>query len=302
MNEISKNLIDEETGEVKFDAHSFNQRVEDTLYRNDILISKKTEIRTGMFYNQTKQKKGLIGLPLKGNMDTELYGSYTRINPAYAVMLQFEKKNVIYKRIVGVPIYYVHRSKDELYQYFRRILKLNEDSKCMITSNPIPFYSYLNWDNQICYLIGASNKVEVCNAKEFYYDKKFYKEHKYVLNQLFHQTKNKINEEDYDGGLNHIIQYIIKKIDTEYVLFQNLMDQLNDIVNLEHLEIYSIKQKEQIIKELTKLLNCKSDNANFKFLSSSYSSAFGKKHDRMIENAIIINKSVTGVKEQKYEF
>lgn len=302
VNEISKNLIDEETGEVKFDAHSFNQRVEDTLYRNDILISKKTEIRTGMFYNQTKQKKGLIGLPLKGNMDTELYGSYTRINPAYAVMLQFEKKDVIYKRLVGVPIYYVHRSKDELYQYFRRILKLNEDSKCMITSNPIPFYSYLNWDNQICYLIGASNRVEVCNAKEFYYDKKFYKEHKYVLNQLFHQTKNKINEEDYDGGLNHIIQYIIKKIDTEYVLFQNLIDQLNDIVNLEHLEIYSIKQKEQIIKELTKLLNCKSDNANFKFLSSSYSSAFGKKNDRMIENAIIINKSVTGIKEKQYEF
>lgn len=138
--------------------------------------------------------------------------------------------------------------------------------------------------------------------KNFTMIKKFYKEYKYVLNQLFHQTKNKINEEDYDEGLNHIIQYIIKKIDTEYVLFQNLMDQLNDIVNLEHLEIYSIKQKEQIIKELTKLLNCKSDNANFKFLSSSYSSAFGKKHDRMIENAIIINKSVTGVKEQKYEF
>ena len=50
------------------------------------------------------------------------------------------------------------------------------------------------------------------------------------------------------------------------------------------------------------LLKCNSTNANFKFLNSKYSSAFGKKNDRIVDHATIISKSVTGIRESRYEF
>lgn len=71
--EVSKNLIDDNTGELKFDAKEFNKIVEETLYRNDILVSRKTEIRTGQFYKQTIYGKGVGNIPLKKDMPTDIY-------------------------------------------------------------------------------------------------------------------------------------------------------------------------------------------------------------------------------------
>ena len=68
------------------------------------------------------------------------------------------------------------------------------------------------------------------------------------------------------------------------------------------LENVNIEIKEKIIIEMLNLLKCNSKNANMKFLDDKYSIAFGKKNGRIIEHAIIINKSVTGLRTRKYEF
>ena len=83
-------------------------------------------------------------------------------------------------------------------------------------------------------------------------------------------------------------------------MFKNLLPTLQNITNIEKLNVYSIEEKENIIKELTKMLNCKSENANLKFLGLS--TAFGKKNGKIISNAKIINKSYTGIKVSIYEF
>ena len=298
VNKISNNLVDEETGKVLFDAHEFNQTVENTLYRNDILISRKTEIRTGEFYNQTKQKKGGKGIPLKGNLPIEQYGSYTSINPSYAVMLKFAKKGKLQQRVVGMPIYLIKAKESDKLRYFKQLFKLKETDSCEIISNPIPFYSLIDWNGQLGYLVGASDNVELCNGKEFQYDKEFYKENKYALNKLFNNKNQELNDILYNNGLDNIIKYIINKISKEYLLFNNLIDTLKEMVNLDGLNEYTIEQKENIIKQLTKMLNCKSENANFKFLDSKFSSAFGKKNNRIISECKIINKSCSGVKEK----
>lgn len=302
VNDITNNLVDEKTGEVLFDAQEFNKLVEDTLYRNDILISRKTEIRTGEFYNQTKQKKGGKGVPLKSNMPIEKYGSYTSINPSYAIMLRYEKNGKIQQRLVGMPIYLIKSPDCEKYNYLKNLLGLQENKLCEIISKPIPFYSLIDWDGQIGYLVGASNNVELCNGKEFQYDKEFYKENKYVLNEIFNSQKRGLNPTIYNEGLNKIIIYIINKIEKEYKLFANLIGELKTMIDCSNLDVYSVEEKENIIKQLTKMLNCKSDNANFKFLDSKFSSAFGKKNNRIISKCKLINKSVTGIKESYYEF
>lgn len=300
ITELSNKYVDSKTGEITFNAEKFNKKIENTLYRNDILISKKTEIRTGEFYNQTKNSKGGKGVQLKKNMLTEFYGSYTSLNPSYAIMVKYIKKGKEYQKLVGIPIYITKQNDDSIKdQYIKNLLNINESDNYKFISKPIPFYSKPNWDGQICYLVGASDKVEVCNALEFNYDKEFYKNHKFALQKLFNNNKLEINDEIYSDKLGEIIKYIVDKIDSKYKLFSNLTLELKNIVRYNNINENTIENKEKIIKELSKLLNCKSDNANFKFLNNNFSSAFGKKHSRIIEKSKLINLSTSGVYQKE---
>jgi CRISPR-associated endonuclease Csn1 len=295
VSKITKNFVDDKTGKVLFDVSIFNRTIENTLYRNDILVSKKTEIRTGKFYDETKKKKCNDGIKLKGNMPIEMYGAYTSVKPSYAVMVEHNCKKGKNRKMVGMPIYL--KTEEEKVNYLKMKLGLNEDDSLEILSKPIPFYAYLNWDNQLCYLVGASDKVEVVNAKEFNYDKEFYINHKYTLFKLFNNKNYEIEDSKYSQELSEIIKYIVDKIEKEYELFKNLITDLKLITKYNENFDFSVENKEKIIIQLTKLLNCKSDNANFKFLSDSYSSAFGKKNGRTIEHCSYVSKSVTSIHE-----
>ena len=90
-------------------------------------------------------------------------------------------------------------------------------------------------------------------------------------------------------------------MENDYKLFANLIIELKNMTNNGDYSIFSIEQKEKIIKELTNLLNIKSDNANFKFLNDKYSSAFGKKNDRIIEICNIVCESPAGLRKKNYE-
>ena len=298
---ISEKLVDNETGEVLFNAHEFNKRVEDTLYRNDILISKKVEFRSGELYNQTKNRKGGAGVPLKATMPTELYGAYTRLNPAYAVLIKINKKGKESQRLVGFPIYLINKSEDIINNYYKKLLNLSNNDSFELGKKHIPFFSIINWDNQIGSLVGASETIEVCNAIEFNFDKNFMKTHKYTLKKVYDKKYTK-DVANYEHNLDEIITYIVDKIESKYHLYSNLISDLKDMVNYRNYEIYDIKTKENIIKQLFNLLKFNSTNANFKFLNQKYSSAFGKKNHRIIEHATIISKSVTGIRESRYEF
>lgn len=298
---LSESMINKETGEILFDICDFNKKVENTLYRNDIIISKKVEYRTGKLFDETKNKKGKKGVPLKNNMPTNIYGSYTNINPSYAVHAKIIKNEKIIERLVGFPIYLVNKNESIVKDYYKNLFKLKNKDDIIINSKKIPFFTLLNWNNQICYLVGASDRVEVCNALELKFDKSFMIENKYALKKLLDKKYIK-DVEDYELKLENIITYLVNKIEKEYVLFKNLVNDLKNIVKYEAYASLSIEEKENIIKQILNLLNCKSDNANFKFLNEKYSSAFGKKNCRMIEHAVIISKSITGIREKQYEF
>lgn len=306
INDIIPMQFDKETGEVitkEFDSKIFNKNIENALYSNDILISRKVEYKSGEFYNQTKQSKGNKGVPLKENLPTKLYGSYTSLNPAYAIMVTYLNKGKETKKIVGMPIYVLSTSKkDEMKatNYLVNLLNLKDSKDILKISKPIPFYSLFDWNGQICYLVGASDKVEVINAKEFKFDKAFFIKYKSSLNKLF--NNHRVEIENYDNNLNDIITYIVDKIEKEYILYNNLVSELKSMINYDNLDINSTENKEKIIIELLKLLKCNSSNANFKFLNDKYSSAFGKRHRRTIENVIVKRNSYTGIWSKYNEF
>lgn len=300
-NEVS--TFNEDTGEIIFDADYFNNTIKNTLYQNDILISKKTEIKTGEFYNQTKTKKGNDGVPLKANLDKNLYGSYTSLNPSYAVVVKYIRKNNTEQRIIGIPIYIaVKKNKAALKEYICNKLKIDDINSIKIIRDKIPFYSIFNWEGQICSLVGATDKVEVCNATEFKIDKANQIKWKYTLNRLFNKKTKCIENLLYNEQLDELFIYIIDKMENEYKLYCNLLPELKNYINIDSLNNISIEDKEKVLLELFKLLKFNSACANLKILDNHASSAFGKKHSRIITNAIVINKSVTGLKERRYEF
>lgn len=299
--------VNVKTGEV-FDNINFNKTIENTLYRNDIIISKKTEIKTGEFYNQTKNSKGLAGVELKKGLDTKLYGSYTSLNPAYAVVVKYTKGNKIIQKMIGIPILIDTQSCGDtivLNSYIKNLLNLENDTLISYVFNrenkilKIPFYTKIKWNDQICSLVGASDKVEVCNAREFRIDKINLNKWKYTLNILFNKKKkyDSFDYNKYENDLKEILNYIYEKISTEYNLYFNLTDELKVIINE---SLISIEYEEKAITELLKLLSFNSQNANFKYIKHSL--AFGKKNDRIIDHATLITQSVTGLKERTYEF
>ena len=272
------------------------------MYHNDILISKKAEIKTGEFYNQTKLRKGHKGVRLKKNLPIEIYGSYSSINPSYAILVTYTKKCIEEKRLIGIPIYINKDSQEDVKTYIRKLLDLSDNDSVWLSSKIIPFFSELDWNGRRCYLVGASDKVEVCNAKELQLSKKEMMEYKYMLERLLNKHKTVIDDYLYIDKLKSFVKFLISKVEKEYVLYQNLVEKMKEMFlpvleENREMEIY-----EELVIELLHLLKCNSVNANLKFLDNSYSSAFGKKHRRIIESATVIHKSVTGLRSRKYEF
>lgn len=303
----SNTIYNNKTGEI-FDNVSFNKTIENTLYRNDIIVSKRTEIKTGEFYNQTKNSKGLAGVELKKGLDTKLYGSYTSLNPAYAVVVKYSKRNEIIQKMIGIPILIDIQSKNDqtiMDNYVKNLLQLEKDTDISYILDEqnkilkIPFYTKLVWDKQICSLVGATDKVEVCNARELKIDKLNLCSWKYTLNVLFNKKKKmeSFDWDKYEGDLKEILNYIYEKISKEYNLYFNLTNELQAIIDA---SLVSIEYEEKAIIELIKLLKFNSQTANFKYLG--HSMAFGKKHNRIIDHAVLITQSVTGLKENTYEF
>lgn len=311
-------LYDKNTGEVLVEGSKFVNTVIKNLYHFDGLISKKVEIRTGEFFEQNMSKKGTKGASLHKGLDYNMYGSYSGKNPSYAILVKYTKKEKEEQKMIGIPIYIDKESKKDnqiKIDYIKDLLKLDKNSKIEIIKDKIPFNALLNWEGQICYLVGATDKVEVCNAKEFIIDAKHLNKWKYTLSKLLNNQKfysdalaQKLNiseneiDNKYSENLSEIILYIVEKVKKEYKLYENLIPNMEEMFKTNHINTLETSEKEIIIKQMFNLLKPNSLTANLKQLNSKYSMAFGKKNDRTISHMKIINKSVTGIYEVENEF
>lgn len=311
-------LYDKNTGEVLVEGSKFVNTVIKNLYHFDGLISKKVEIRTGEFFEQNMSKKGTKGASLHKGLDYNMYGSYSGKNPSYAALVKYTKKEKEEQKMIGIPIYIDKESKKDnqiKIDYIKDLLKLDKNSKIEIIKDKIPFNALLNWEGQICYLVGATDKVEVCNAKEFIIDAKHLNKWKYTLSKLLNNQKfysdalaQKLNiseneiDKKYSEDLSEIILYIVEKVKKEYKLYENLIPNMEEMFKTNHINTLETSEKEIIIKQMFNLLKPNSLTANLKQLNSKYSMAFGRKKNKTINHTIIINKSVTGIYEVENEF
>ena len=169
----------------------------------------------------------------------------------------------------------------------------------------------LNCDiEEICYLVGATDKVEVCNAKEFIIDSKHLNKWKYTLNKLLNgktfskqylidklNCSEEILENKYDIELSEIVIYIVDKVEKEYKLYSDLLDNMKEMFKYYNIETLTIEEKEIIIKQMLNLLKANSLTGNFKLLNSKYNDRYGRTRQKNIKSVKIINKSTTGIYE-----
>ena len=294
VNDIINNLVDEKTGEVLFDAHEFNKIVEDTLYRNDILVSRKTEIRSGKFFKETIYPKGKGNIAIKENMPVDLYGGYSNMETSYLSLVQYKDKN----KLVGIPIAIEVKSvKDKRVKvnFIKEHLKESED--ITILKDNISYEIELVYKNQNVYVKGYSIKNKVCevaNARQLKIKKdymlKWNKALAYILNNIKEYESDALKYSD------DIISYLLS-LENEYPLFAKEIIKIKENLNLSKL---TLEDKKKVIIELFKLFHCNSVNANL----SSYNlgDRIGRLSGNNITTGVIINKSVTGIKESFYEF
>ena len=130
-----------------------------------------------------------------------MYGSYTSLNPSYAIVVNYMKKGKVQQKMIGMPIYIdVLNDEIEKLNYIKDLLEIDDVDSIKIVQDKIPFYTILNWDGQICSLVGASDKIEVCNAKQFNIKKELQIKWKYTLNRLFNNRKKSVEDIAKDVG------------------------------------------------------------------------------------------------------
>lgn len=305
VNEISKNFVDEQTGTVLFDAKKFNKTVEDTLYRNDILISRKTEIRSGQFFKQTILPKGKGNVMIKKDMPTEIYGGYSNVECAYLVLVSYKNK----QKIIGIPIEVSIKEKydkDIKNQFIIKHLELKNIDDFKILKDKIPFESLINYEGQNVYIKGYSIMNENCelsNARQLKIPKDKMKNWKYILNKVLNNieipTINNVPIIDYEKVIKEmidIIKYLYVKKE-EFPLFKNAITNIENTISLNNLDF---EQLVKVLNELLAIYRCSSVTGNLK--EFGLSDRIGRLSGKNIKNGTLIFESTTGIRKKEYEF
>lgn len=292
---LNKNKINEKTGEIIFSPDAFNKTIENNLYRNDILISYKTEYNTGEFYNQTIYGKGKGNIRLKDNLPTEIYGGYSGVNVSYFMLVEYKGK----RKIIGIPILIAKNNNEkDLNDY---IINQINSSEYRVLKNKIPYDTLFEYKGQQVYIKGYSSKNkngEISNAIQLKISKELYLKWKYALNRILNNKENNLNESEYKENLIEILNYLLQ-LNDYYPLFDNEIIQIKKYVEKNNQNL-GIKDFEKIIKQLLIVYKCSSENANLK--EFGLKDRIGRLTGKVISEGTIIYKSITGIREKKYEF
>lgn len=295
INSLNKNLINDETGEVIFNANDFNKQVENTLYRNDILVSFKTEIKDGIFYKEKILPKGTNGMKIKSNLPTEYYGAYSGVNISYFILVEYKNK----RKIIGIPIILTKSKDKNAIDIF--IKEQTNCSEYIIIKDKIPFNTLINFKGQLVIIKGysiAKKNSEVSNAVELKISKNLQIKWKYTLNRLLNNKTSSEDDNNYKKNLIEFLYYLLQS-KRLYPLFENEINLIEEVVK-SNILTFNLEELEKVIKELLVIYNCTSENGNLS--QFELKDRIGRLSGKALTEGKITYKSITGIKEKTYEF
>ncbi len=298
-------------GEIILDFDQLHKTIKDTMYQQDIVISKKTEIQSGKFYKETLHKKDVQpnGVRLKQNLPMNLYGYYTGIEIACGVLVEYGDE--VQHRIVGVPMLVYENSKKDpncLINFVKE--HLNLQSETLKICRFIPINALLNYKGQFVYFRGystAHKNCEVINATELRIPRVKLEKWKYVLNLVLNNKKIPVNQQhqpilsdqEVELQIDEIVKWLLNK-KSAYPLYEDIFGKLERLY-----QTVSFKKEEKfkILQEIFKLFNTKAQNADLSFIEEGkFSTQTGRLSSRNITVANIIDCSITGMRQYSHEF
>lgn len=258
-------------------------------------ITKRTEIKTGEFYNQTlyspnnSKVKKLI--PQKENLNPSIYGGYSGSNPSYLVIVKVDdKKNVV----TSVPIRLknlISEDKISLQDWLEENIKHKKSIKIIKTNIPIGQLTH----SSNGYLTLQSEK-EISNAQQLILP------YEYVaLLSLLHVPASEYDQilSFYnDDILLNIFNTIISKMESFYPFYKNVRKYLLSIQD--KFEILPREQQVKNIQQLLMMLHANSSNANLQFGDTTKNRLGRKSNGLQIQNIDLIYQSVTGLYQNKF--
>ena len=293
INNIYNNLVNK-SDYLLFDADKFNKTVEDHLYRNDILISRKTEIKSGRFYKETILPKGKGNIPIKENMPTDIYGGYSNVETSYMCLVEYKNK----RKLIGIPKQIISKKNNNIkIKFIKEQLNLKTTENFIILKDKIPFELEIIYKNHPVYIKGYSinsKSNELCNAFQLKIKKELMKKWNKALEYYLNDNTNYELEANKYGD--EIIEFLMNQ-DKFYPLFSKSINKIKNNINYKDINIID---KKTLINELLILYKCDSKNANLS--TFKLDSRIGRLSGNNINKGILINKSITGLKESKYEF
>lgn len=254
-------------------------------------VTRRTEIKSGEFYNQTlysphdpKIKKIIAK---KKDLDPTIYGGYSSANSAYLTIVKVDNKKT---SLISVPIRLaalIDEGKLSLQKWLEDNVKHNNKIEILKTKIPI---SQLIHSTQSGYLTLQSEK-EIANAQQLILPAEYV-----ALLTLLHGPKTEYEQilsfydEDY---LLKIFDTIIDKMSVFYPFYNNEKKYLVSIRD----EFIGATQIEQvnILQQLLIMLHANSSNAKIEF-GEIKKSRFGRKSNGVqIKDIDLIYQSVTGL-------
>lgn len=290
----------DEDGVVSFDIEQFNRIVENTLYRNDILISRKTEKATGEFYDQTiysfNSPKNKNGIPIKDGL--EGYGCYSSMAISYLCLVEYKGK----RKLVGIPILIDQKSKlnpSIKMNYIREHLKTEQFE---ILKDPIYLNTELIYKDQLVSIQGYASSKQTCelgNVTELKIPRENMRKWRYVLNWALNDQKIEMDDCSIEKVIDEIVYWLLEK-KKFYPLYQNVIIKIQEYYSK---NLLSLLEKKKFLIQLFRLygtgkLACKFSD----FPESNIRDRAERLNGINVSSGTLIYKSVTGIWEKKDEF
>lgn len=303
---ISSMLFDyrNEEDQLVWEANKEISKIKKIFSYNDPFVVKKTEIISGQMFNLTRYKKpegGVVKgdkIPLKNNkfkyLAPEKYGYYEGVQEAYYSIIEFTDKKKRVKRIVGVPIMYSSKFKnnnEELKKYF-------EDrgySEVEIIKDRIPKYQKISYEENEFYIVSSK---EWQNAKQL---KLSNEDYKWICILNSDSKKNKIKKEIIEEKAIELFYMLIRKIEENYTIYKNIVGKLNE--KEEVFKTLNEEEKIKIINEILKLTMANSSCANLKLIGATdREGRIANKSNVDVNKITFIYESYLGISKRKVKY
>ena len=205
-------------------SHKKTQIMDCVYDTHDFFVNALVEEQSGLFYNQTIEKKGCGTIPQKENMNISLYGGKDGEKDAYFSIVKYTKKKKEQRSLVGIPIRIVALSKTRptaIEDYIKDHLKIDAFEYVTRRILKYQFMKVQNNGKTECYYLVAEK--ERINAKQLWLSKTSYQVLDALLDDSVSQDEfyKRFNQEKQE----EMFDELCSKVASEYPYYENFIKE-----------------------------------------------------------------------------